>query len=407
MKKHQTNKFTAGIPAFLAAILSITIIIFLAECTTTVAPIDMPAELFFVSQSLPDLNIPVEVGGRTENPEDETGIIPDAFREAYREALLRGVELTGVLGSDWVNPWPAAEPLSWSQNWENAERTPNSWGLENLVLALGNYHALSEPEKTRSLVFCVHEPVLDMFGKSAGYSRANGVSGYGIPLGDVFYSNGAAVQRFGRGRMIISPEGNRFSFEDDLFEHMLETLDSQKIEAEFKGRNIPPEVSNAFIYAWAFVFSEKEGTSDGPVVKVAFSKPWILETEKEKISINGFYYKSYNNHHDILVLADGPQLPVRAHFLSGSFLKAILSGRRLSGLESAKKLGTPSGTGLGRSLAEGFAIYGLPLSDPLPLSISKLQKISPDSLNNMREDSEGMLFLEAQRFSRGWIVAKP
>jgi len=235
-----------------------------------------------------------------------------------------------------------------------------------------------------------------MYGRSAGFNRANGAAGYGIPLGEVFFYGGTAVQRFGRGRMIITREGSRFSFEQDTSGFLLESLDEEKKDLEFGGRNIPPEVSNAFAYSWAFVFSGKEGESDGPVTRVTFPRPWIIQTGGTEIAIKGFFYKSYNNAQDVLVLVDSEHLPLRARFLSGPFLSAVLSRKRLPGLGTIRLLGSAAGTGLGRSLAEGFALYGPPLSDPLP-------RLNQDETTG--EASEA-LFVEAQRFARGWIVVR-
>jgi hypothetical protein len=284
-----------------------------------------------------------------------------------------------------------------------------------LVLALGNYRALAEltdpgnAEKVTGIVFTVNGQILDMYGKSAGYARANGVTGYGIPLGEMHYSNGTAVQRFGRGRMIVSKEGNRFSFEDDLFESMLENLNSEEMAREFGGKDITQAVINAFAYAWAFSFSEKEGISDSPVNKVSFSKPWIMEAGAEKISVNGFYYKSYNEARDILVLLVSEQLPLRVHRLSGPVLQTILLGKKIAGLKTEKRMGGSSGSGLGKSLTDGFALYGPPLIDPLPLPAEKIRERVSDSENDpeLTETIPDVLFLEAQRFAKGWIVSKP
>ena len=406
-----SNRYSKMLPFALLIILIVSLI----NCNTAAPSVSLPSELFFVWQSLPDLNIPADVGGRSENPEEETGMIRNAFREAYAEALLRGLSLNGVLGSDRVSPWPEAAPESWSQNWTNEDANPNSWGIDNLVLALGSFEALAElselsgKEKASANVFSIHGPILDMYGKSAGYSRANGVAGYGVPLGETFYSKGAAVQRFSRGRMIIAPEGSRFSFEDDLFAYTIGNLEAEEINKEFGGRNIPLEVTNAFIYTWAFFMSEKEGTSDGPIIKVSFSKPWRLETGEMSVTVNGFYYKSYNKSQDVLVIIDAEQLPLRAHYLYGPFLKAILSNKRLSGLETQKKLGAAAGQGLGRSLADGFAVYGPPLSDPMPLPVSKIRELSSEPINysDPADDAPELLFMEAQRFARGWIVIGP
>jgi hypothetical protein len=79
--------------------------------------------------------------------------------------------------------------------------------------------------------------------------------------------------------------------------------------------------------------------------------------------------------------------------LGKPILSVLLSRQRLPGLERERSLGSSSGgSALAKSLAEAFAVYGPPLSDPLPWPA---------------ESEEGPLFLEAQRFSRGWIIARP
>ena len=395
-------------------IIVLLLIIVLASCKTSAPVEDLPSEIFFIPEPMPLLFIPNDAGGRSENPEDETGLIRDAFREAYAEALLRGINLTGVLGSDRVSPWPEAAPLSWSQNWANAERGPNSWGIDNLVLALGDYEALAGlsgiagKENSYARVFTVSGAILDIYGKSAGYNRANGVIGYGIPLGDAFFSGGAAVQRFSKGRIIAAREGSRFSYEDDLFFSMIENLEEEEMETEFYGKTIPPEASSAFIYAWAFAFSGRNAASDGPIEKIAFPRPWLIETGGGSFSVKGFYFKSYNKSLDILVLIEADGLPLRVHHLYGPFLQAILANKRLPGLDTERKFGTAAGKGLGRSLAEGFAVYGPPLSNTLPMPSAKVRSLAnPDAVATVGADDNGEpLFYEAQRFARGWIAAK-
>jgi hypothetical protein len=139
----------------------------------------------------------------------------------------------------------------------------------------------------------------------------------------------------------------------------------------------------------------------------------------------------------VLVLLDSPQLPRRAHLLSGPFLDAILSQKRLPGLEVERRLGPTGGSGLGSSLAEGFALYCPPLSDPLPRPAANLRPTregtrggtppyedtpgeSPPADEGLPgEDTLGEaapgeaateappMFLQAQRFARGWMIANP
>ncbi|GHV86184.1 hypothetical protein AGMMS50230_17920 [Spirochaetia bacterium] len=378
--------------------------------------LDDPAaagELVFVPQPLPDPDIPVEVGARQEDPGDEAGTLRNAFREAYLEALYRGLPLTGVLGGDRVNPWPAGAPASWSQNWMSADKEDNSWGTPALVLALGTYggeSALFFP------VYSVSGPILDQYGKSAGYNRANGAAGYGVPLGEVFFFEGTAVQRFSRGRMITSraetPDSakvTRFSFGEDRFYSLLSDLSASEKTREFGGR-FPDEVREAFAFAWAYTFADKEGESDGAVVQVEFSTPWVLAGE-DAITLNGFFYKSYNEGKDILVLLDGKNLPRRVHYLSGPILQVLISRSQIPGLEREKALGSSAGSALGRFLTDSFARYGPPMSDPLPVPLDFLSgdEVSKTSEKKpaVEQDPSAPLFLEAQRFSRGWIVVAP
>jgi hypothetical protein len=376
-----------------AVVLLVLSLLWFSACgTSSVTAGFVPDGAYFIPQVLPDLSIPLDVGARSEDPSDESAGLMDAFKEAYAEALIRGLPLMGVLGGDRVNPWPETAAESWSQNWASSGTEPNSWGIPGLILALGDYRASSGTP-----VYTVYGQVLNQYGKSAGYNGTNGAAGYGIPLGELYFSGGEAVQRFRRGRIIVSREGSRFQFEADTVTPLLESLSEDEINREFGGKNIPPEVSAAFVRAWAFAFAdsetETERESDGPVVRINFSKPWVLQTEGEPVSAGGFYIKSYNSGDDVLILVEGQNLPVRVHRLSKPVLSVLLSRERLPGLERERPLGNSGGgSALGKSLAGGFALYGPPLSDALPWPA---------------ESEEAPPFLEAQRFSRGWIIVKP
>jgi hypothetical protein len=360
------------------------------SCTTVSPPPGaLPEGLYFVPQDLPEPAVPPDAGARSEDPDDEAGGLKDAFRQAYAEALFRGLPLTGVLGSDRVHPWPAAAAESWSQNWTSRDTAPNSWGIPGLVLALGDYHAVGG-----NPVYTVSGPVLHRYGISGGLNRSNGAAGYGIPLGELFFENGAAVQRFTKGRIIVDREGTRFVPGEDPAAALLRDLSPEDREAEFGGQDIPPGVSAAFAHAWAFAFAGREWTGDGPVERLVFPKPWILLAGTEEIAVAGLYIKSYNRGEDLFVLADAPGLPLRAHRLRGSILALLAGRKRLPGLEQPP-LGSArtGGAGVVPALVSSLALYGPPLSDALPLPVEE-------------DDGEGPLYLEAQRFARGWIVVK-
>jgi hypothetical protein len=358
------------------------------SCTSVSPPGDTLPELYFVPQDLPEPVIPPDAGARSEDPDDEAGGLKDAFRQAYAEALFRGLPLTGVLGSDRVHSWPAAAPESWAQNWTSEDTAPNSWGVPGLVLALGDYHAVGG-----SPVYTVSGPVLHQYGKS-GLNRANGAAGYGIPLGELFFENGGAVQRFTKGRIITDREGARFIPGEDPAVSLLQNLSPEDRETEFGGRDIPPGVSAAFVYAWAFAFAGGEWAADGPVERLVFSKPWILPAGPEEIAVSGLYIKSYNRGKDVFVLTDAPGLPLRAHHLRGPILALLAGRKRLPGLEQKPLGGGARGGGIPgvQALVLSLSLYGPPLTGVLPFPAE--------------DDGEGPLYLEAQRFARGWIVVK-
>jgi hypothetical protein len=359
------------------------------------------------------------VGIQQEDPGGgEEGTLHDAYRDAYGEALFRGIPLRGVLGSDRVNLWPPAAPEGWSQNWTAGGGENNSWGIPGLVLALKNYRT----EFAALPVFTVHGTVLDLYGKSAGRGKPNGAAGYGVPLGEPGFSEGRAVQRFSRGMFIVDGEGGRFVFGDDPLGSRLENLAEGERNREFGGR-FPGEIRDAFAYAWAF--AGREGKSDGPVIYVEFSKPWTLPTEGEDLLLEGFYYKSYNMGREVFVLLKGRDLPRRAHRLSGAILQVILTNKRIPGLGREKALGRTAGTDLGWSLASGFALFGPPLCDPLPWPAAEGRSVleainaagtAPGTAPGIKDETgteepkdetADMAFWEAQRFARGWIVIKP
>jgi hypothetical protein len=328
------------------------------------------------------------VGSFSENPGD-TRNLGNAFRDAYADALIRGLPLRGVLGSDRVHPWPGRNPESWSQNWAGEGREPNSWGIPELFLALGVYRP-ENPLVPDTVVYTVYGRILDLYGRSAGYSRANGAAGYGAPLGEIFLENGEVIQRFSRGRIVLDGGDGRFIPRDDPFMARLRDLTIEEIDGEFSGPGIPPEAVWAFARAWAFAFSEGGPESDGPLLWVPFSRPWILQSEGNPVSALGFYLKTYNQGRYVFTAAAAKELPLRAFLISGPVLAVLLDGKRIPGTEGLRPLGRISGgNDFTRSLAAGFAFYGLPLSGVLPWP--------PGGTG------EGP-WEEAQRFSKGWII---
>jgi hypothetical protein len=360
---------------------------------------EFPQGFRFQPEPVPFLDIPPDVGTLSEYPAADSGDpVTAAFHEAYAEALLRGLPLEGVLGGDRVHLWPGDNPQGRIQNWTSAAEEANSWGFPGMVLAIGS---AEDPGRTYR-VYTVSGRILDRYGRSPGPNIGNGVAGYGYPAGEVFFRDGAAVQDFSKGSIVIDKTGTVFVPLVALEEAAgSESSEHEPPEREPPGRGLPeredfsglaPEIAGAFFAAvQAVLGGESAERSDGPVVSVVFSDPWVILGPG--IPVSGMYIKSYDAGESIFVFVDAPALPKRARFLSGSFLTILLrSGRRIPGAENETYTAPTSGTGSSyiKALLEGFSLYGVPLSDRLAL-----------------ESDEPGTFREAQRFSKGWIIAPP
>jgi hypothetical protein len=349
---------------------------------------EFPQGFRFQPEPVPVLNIPPDVGTLSEYPSADSGDpVALAFREAYVEALFRGLPLEGVLGGDRVHFWPSDNSQGRIQNWISGAGEANSWGFPGLVLAIGS---AGNPDEAYR-VYTVSGRILDRYGRSPGPNIENGVAGYGYPVGEVFFQDGAAVQYFSKGSIVADKTGTVF----------IPSAGSGPAEADprlpergnFSDDDLVPEIAGAFsAAAQAVLGAESAERSDGSVVSVVFSDPWIIPGPG--IPVSGIYVKSYDAGESIFVYVDAPALPKRARFLTGSFLTVLLrSGKRISGAENETPTASVSGAGSPyiRALLEGFSLYGVPLSDRLPFAVE------PGSA----------IFQEAQRFSKGWIIAPP
>jgi len=190
---------------------------------------EFPENLYFLPQELPGLALSSDLGVSDTSPNAAEA----AFGEAYLDGLFRGLPLTGVLGGDRVHPWPADSPTGKIQNWNSSLEAPNSWGIPGLVLALSSLEADAP-------VFIVSGAILDQYGKSSGVNRANGISGYGIPLGNAYFEDGAAFQSFSLGTIKVDSTGSYFfqaeASEDGAFQFEDEADDTD----QFNTMRIPP-----------------------------------------------------------------------------------------------------------------------------------------------------------------------
>lgn len=261
--------------------------------------------------------------------------LPAAFIDAYREALLRGVALRGVLGGDAVHPWnaPGASARSsgsaWAQNWRDDGRAANSWGLPGLVVAaVGG---------AGGRVCVVRGRLLDAYGSGGGVAGANGVAGYGAPLGDEFPvgEDGAAggaygvAQRFELGLLSVSAAG-RVSFVPGPAPSAAGIPEGVGEGFAASGPTAFPATGRtAFREAWKAAVDSGEAPAgpDGPVEASA-----------------GLFVQTFGSGSWALVLPVGTEFPygARARRLSGPFLARYLAAG---------------------SWAGGVAAFGPPLAD--------------------------------------------
>jgi hypothetical protein len=122
------------------------------------------------------------------------------FRDAYLEAMLRGAPLRGALGGDLVHFWRSgADRGAYVQNWRDGDAGANSWGLRGLALACRPAGG--------GRVSLVRGALLDAYGKGGGIGGANGIAGYGAPLGDEFSRAEGLAQRFEHGLLLTRADG--------------------------------------------------------------------------------------------------------------------------------------------------------------------------------------------------------
>jgi len=316
--------------------------------------------------------------------ESERAALSESFRTAYIDSLLREVPLAGVLGGDFVHGWPAGNPSAWAQNWRTSALFDNSWGIPSLILAIRRFRA--EPETGEGRVFIVQGDLLDQYGRSAGVNNANGSAGYGSPRGYEFLYDGKLAQRFDLGLITVDGEGQGAFFPEDPPSLALSPPADVGVFIDAPD----PELRAAFITAWEMALDRGVQTMipDGPGLYLSFSlDSWAFPGGQ---ALTGLYFQSFNERRVLLVLPDSPLLPPYPRFIASSFLVALLSAARhpLSGAEDLEPLemNFRGGDALSRALIRGLALYGIPLSDPVPVPCD-----------------EGGPWREVQRFSRGWI----
>ncbi|MDR1507662.1 MAG: hypothetical protein LBI67_11230 [Treponema sp.] len=397
-------QFFLFVPVFAAALLS--------GCRSAVVPSnepdymtafnplerELPGGFRFRPEPVPDLAVPPDVGTLSEYPPaNQNDSLISAFTDAYKDALLRGLSLKGVLGGDRVHPWPDNNPQGRIQNWTSGGGEMNSWGFPGLTLAIGN---AEEPDEAY-MVYTVSGGILDRYGRSPGPNIGNGIAGYGYPVGEMFFREGSAFQYFSRGSIEANAEGSVFL--PGAVPGMSKSEDASDTADEI-----------ARVFSALSVPEELAGRSDGPVISIVFPEPWIIAGQAGGIPVTGVHIKSYDTGNSLFVFVDSPVLPRRARFLTGSFLNILLrSEERIPGSENESPEGPApvAGSSYTRALFAGFSVYGVPLSNSLPVTAGDPEQAAADGSYDETAagtaDAGFAAFQETQRFSRGWIIAPP
>ena len=393
------------------------------ELFTAYAP---PPGMAFTPQAAPDLRIAPGVGLITAEAQDEAArlgnaeklAITEEFQRAYLEELLRGQELTGVLGGDLVHGWPeAGNPLCYVQNWRTLQGRVNSWGHPTLVLSI--------LPKGKARVYTVSGPILDQYGKSPRVGLPNGAAGYGAPRGPSFYFDGSVAQWFEYGLMVQSPEGRCLFIPEGESAQIPwktpaalpqaggeepeepSTPAAPALLAQFpqgeppaavgmmaQGATIPDNpatIREAFQAAWLEAAQSDVGqiqqrNPDGPVAYFDLQEhQWPLD---DRASIRGLYIQRFEAGTAFIILVSSNALPGTARLVGYPFLDCIMNAQRerAPGAESLEleDYWIPWVDDHTTTLLSGLALYGVPLTSPLPQVL----------------DGKIALF---QRFSKGWI----
>jgi len=358
----------------------------------------------FLPADFPSLEIPPGLGLITMDRRDRAASLNErekaalslSFRAAYIDGLLREAPLAGILGGDLVHGWSANNPNDWVQNWRTSAPEANSWGIPQLILAVRG------GETSGERVFMVQGKILDHYGKSAGRNNANGNAGYGSPRGYEFLYKGKLAQRFDFGLITVDGEGKGAFLPEAP--PSLELNEAADIEVNPIGAfvyvpsaaAVGADIRSAFVTAWKMALDRgvETMTCDGSGQYLLFvNDAWDLSGVE---ALKGLYIQTFNRRTIALVLPDSPLLPPYPRFIASPFLEVLLApSRPVSGAETLKPLDIKfsGGDDFSRALMRGLALYGIPLTDPMPAAEGA----------EAAEEGKAAVWREFQRFSRGWL----
>ena len=384
------------------------------------APPPFPREYAFTARSPAAPKLPPGIGLPTADRNDPVAALSTAqrtaltaaFRDAFTLALLHDDPPAGVLGGDKIHRWPGKDVPSLVQNWRTLREAPNSWGLPNLVLAIQRNAA--------GRVHLVRGRILDQFGKGGGVGGANGISGYGAPLGNEFPHPEGIAQRFDLGLIVADREGaTRFMLEEPpsrifpppdgvgrLPEGGVEAAAATTAAAAAAttataaaatttaavatavSAAVTVEVLEEFRRLWQIAVDSDYAPEapDGPV-RMLDASPWTApasgsgaESGIPPLKPQYIFVQSYGSASWAMVYAPLSGLPRQARLMGQPFLEILLSAptRLLPNVP-----GEPPGALAGKRTASadegwitGFLAYGFPLGDMYTIQNGRAQLFS-------------------------------
>ncbi len=352
----------------------------------TVQEYMLPEGLGFSASPLPTPSVPPGIGEITREQNDpayslsssEKARISGLYRDAYIDALLQDIPISGSLGGDFVHGWSGTASNIWVQNWRSSRDFPNSWGIPSLILAVYGH--------SQDKVFMISGGIMDSYGKSAGINHVNGVKGYGSPCTDDFIYKGKRAQRFDLG-IIYQNEQDRFVFQQENPPSANTDTPPQVGELADAPQSMQIRIKQAFLNGWKLAVDRNMPLliPDAPVIWYDLSaSPWIFGTQETLLTVNNIYLQPFNNGSIVLVLVDSPAIPWITRIVESPFVDALIlaSKQSIPGTPGSRTDQIPPALkdAFSASLLKGFEIYGVPVT------------------NSMLKDNKNM-----QRFAYGWM----
>ncbi|GAB1484784.1 hypothetical protein MASR2M78_36020 [Treponema sp.] len=265
---------------------------------------------------------------------EEAAELKLAFMDAFYAAFWRGDAILSPLGADRVHAWPGNKTLAFVQNWKAEKAFKNSWGLDDLVLAVA--------PRNIPRVSLVKGPLLNAFGLGEGEGRANGVQGYGAPLTDEYSYKEGRAQRFEKGLLVVEASGNRLFIpekapsEDADIDPAIGLSSDTRLSAQFRA---------------AYLVGLNLGL---PALSAAGPLRLVPLSPRQGIPVEGVWIQEL-----------GSDWALLAPLIAGRVLRPCILAKPFLSLFLSKG-----------SWESSLAFFGVPLSDPFPQESRVLQRFS-------------------------------